>query len=111
MAKFKKLQSHQGADEVNVEGVSYKVHNNEVSVPAEAVASLLHIGGFTVEPESDPVPEGLVLVTHGDASGCSWAGVNYDRREDGSFAVPCAAVADLLAHGFVAHEPAADPAE
>lgn len=104
MAKFKRLQSHQGASEVNVEGVSYPVVNNEVSVPEEAVASLVHIGGFSAEPDLEPVPADKVRVVHDDATSCSWAGEVFEPNEAGHFLVPCAAVADLLHHGFTAVE-------
>lgn len=110
MAKFKKLQSHQGASEVNVGGVSYPVVDNEVTVPADEIGPLLHIGGFTAEPELEPVPDGKVRVVHGSATSCSWNGEVFEANEDGHFHVPCAAVADLVAHGFVGHEDAAPEA-
>lgn len=108
MAKFKRLQSHQGASEVNIEGVSYPVVNNEVSVPEELVAPLLHIGGFTADPELEPVPDGKIRVAHDSATNCSWNGEVFEANEAGHFHVPCGAVADLLHHGFTAVEAVAE---
>jgi hypothetical protein len=104
MAKFKKLTSSNGSSEVNVDGVSYPVIDGVVAVPESAVESLTHIAGFHMEPESEPVPNGKVRVVHGSAASCSWNGETYEADENGHFIVPCAAIADLSAHGFVGHE-------
>jgi hypothetical protein len=41
-----RLRTHNGADEVNCRGVSYKVRWGVVNVPAEDVGPLLHVAGF-----------------------------------------------------------------
>lgn len=103
MAKFQKLKNSNGASEVNVDGVSYPVVNNEVTVPETAVAALTHIAGFSMEPTLDPVPDDKVRIVHDSATSCSWNGETFEANEAGHFLVPCAAVADLIAHGFIGH--------
>ena len=50
-------------------------------------------------------PIGLVLIAFPDGvTSCSWGGVTYQVQDDGSLAVPAAAVADLIAHGFAGVE-------
>jgi hypothetical protein len=101
MAKFHKLTAAKGTDEANFEGTSYPVGDDgTVSVPQEAVDSLVSLGGFTAEDHRDPTPVGNVRMTHALASGCSWGGAEFHPDEDGVFVVPAGASADLAAHGF-----------
>jgi hypothetical protein len=48
------LRNYSGADEVNARGISYKVRWGVVTVPAEDVEPLLHVGGFHVARPDDP---------------------------------------------------------
>jgi len=105
MPKFVKLHAQQGSDEANHAGVSYRVDNEgNVNVPEDAVAPLMSVGGFIpLDDGRDEVPDGLVALKHNvGAAACSWSGKTFlCRPEDGVFFVPCAAAADLFAHGFV----------
>lgn len=53
-----------------------------------------------------------VKLWHPTAASCSWAGVQIDRNEDGTFEVPPEAVGELSHHGFtdVPAAPLAGPA-
>ena len=76
-----------------------------VEVPEAVAAHLLHVGGFAVAKKSMPAtPAGLVAMRHPEGAGCSFAGRAYEPDADGVVKVPAAAVAELLAHGFVAIE-------
>lgn len=108
MPRFRKLRASPGTDEVNIDGRSIRVPADRVvEVPIEEVEALTKVGGFTIEGEEVDVPDGLVAIAHADATSCSWGGQSFEA-ENGVFFVPCAAVADLQAHGFVAHPEAVE---
>jgi hypothetical protein len=77
-----------------------------VEVPEAVAAHLLHVGGFAVAKKDLPpaVPVGMVRMRHPEGAGCSFAGRAYEPDVDGIVKVPAAAIAELLAHGFVAIE-------
>ena len=123
MPKMVRLKAPDGTDTVNYGTKAYRVDNDgTVGVPIEAVDDLLTTGGFTrvdpttdpvkvppVPPQNDPVdalPDGYGVVRHADEGvvHCSWGGQGFERRHDSTFAVPNAAVSDLLSHGFSAVE-------
>jgi hypothetical protein len=82
-----------------------------VDVPADVALPLLHVGGFAVKKDPAPPDRGaaetaaaLVALRHPEGAGCSFAGRSYRPDAAGVVRVPAAAVAELLAHGFVVAE-------
>ena len=100
MAK-KKLVANQGTDEVNIDGVSYKVNHadNTVEVPGESVGPLLDRGGFSYA-EPAPVPQGFVAMRHAYLESFSVDGEMFAPQEDGSFLIPSAVLRSATDHGF-----------
>ena len=104
MPRFRKLRAPDGADEVNHGTERFKVGpDHMVEVPNEAVEPLVHVGGFIDEGEKVEIPNTLVPLRHPEGSACSWGGQTYEHK-NGVVFVPCAAVVDLLDHGFEAVE-------
>jgi hypothetical protein len=55
MSEMIRLRGYFGQTEVNTRGILYAVNKwGCVSIPAEDVASLLHVGGFHIADENDP---------------------------------------------------------
>src|ERR1700691_4151333 len=101
-----------GCDECNFDTGRYRVDNDgHVRVPREAVAHLIHVGGFEMA-KKDPtaLPPGMVhLVGVNGPKACSVGGNYYEPDEDGLTMVPAHAVAALCeAHDFMV--PGATPA-
>jgi hypothetical protein len=65
-----RLRTHNGADEVNCRGVSYKVRWGVVNVPAEDVGPLLHVAGFYQASADDESAEHSTL---GDVEAAVWS--------------------------------------
>ena len=112
MSKNKvRLHAPPGTDEANssFSPVPYRADNDGiVEVDEEAVGPLLEKGGFTLvdPPGIVEVPHGFVQVVHPTDAGasCSFGGESYVPDADGVLTVPCEAVGDLLAHGFISFE-------
>lgn len=98
----KKLRAPAGTDEANFGAERFRVDNDgTVNVPDEAVESLTGVGGFTADAEVTPVPDGMVRMQHAHpGASCTIATQSFTADEAGILAVPLAAAADLLAHGF-----------
>lgn len=109
MARFKKMYAPAGTDEVNIGTDRFSVERDgTVMVPEESTGPLLATAGLRMDEDVGDTPDGMVVITHPTASGCSWDGKSYAARSDGSFVVPVGAVNDLLAHGFVGGDTAVD---
>lgn len=101
MPRFRKVTASPGTDEVNVGTERFRVPpGGKVEVPTEAVEALTKYAGFTDDGEEIEVPDGLVAVRHPEGASCSWGGHTFEAKH-GFVLVPCAAVADLMSHGFV----------
>jgi hypothetical protein len=73
-----------------------------VRVPIEAVGPLMTVGGFVpAKTTGESVSSGALRLHHDDATGCSYAGLQYLSDFSGDVTVPAEAASELASHGFV----------
>jgi hypothetical protein len=97
------LRAAFGQDEANHGTARYSVGNDGlIRVPFEAVGPLTNVGGFVLaKAGDDAISVGTLKLRHEDATGCSYAGLQYFADVNGDVLVPAEATSELLAHGFV----------
>ena len=95
------LRAAFGQDEANHGTVRYSVGNEGlVRVPFEAVGPLTTVGGFVLaKAGDDAIAVGALKLHHEDATGCSYAGLQYFADVNGDVLVPAEATSELSAHG------------
>jgi len=90
-------------DEANHGTARYPVGaDGLVRVPIEAVGPLMMVGGFVpAKTAGESVSSGALRLHHDDATGCSYAGLQYQSDLSGDVTVPAKAASELASHGFV----------
>jgi hypothetical protein len=107
-----RLRAWFGQDEASHGTMRYPVdHEGWVQVPLEVAAPLITIGGFALsQPVGAAFSSGTLRMHHDESPGCSYAGRQYPRDQNGDVLVPAEAACELSAHGFIAVPGGATPA-
>ena len=94
------LRAAFGQDEATHGLRRYRVDNDgTVQVPPDAVAPLIHTGGFYMaDTETAEAPPGSALVRNSDPTATTGLG---KPDGNGNFLVPAAVLRGLAAHGFL----------
>ncbi|NTF67967.1 hypothetical protein [Rhizobium rhizogenes] len=99
---MKKLKAPIGADGANIGTSLFKLDTDgNVTVPDDAVQTLIGVGGFSIIADVPVASEGeTTLVSLNGPSSCSFGGKTFTTDDNGYVVVPTDLVGSLLSHGF-----------
>ncbi|NTG73296.1 hypothetical protein G6M02_08135 [Agrobacterium rhizogenes] len=99
---MKKLKAPVGADGANIGTSLFKLDTDgNVTVPDDAVQTLVGVGGFSIIADIPVASEGeTTLVSLNGPSACSFGDKTFATDDNGYVVVPTDLVASLLSHGF-----------